>query len=345
MRVDVSEFGQVESNTVEVFTLQNSQGMQVEILTYGGIIHRIAMPDGKGNIHDCVQSYSDINGYVEDPSYRGAIVGRFANRIGHGTFALNGIRYELDQNGGDHNLHGGLAGFHKKLWKGTAIQSDTAVGVELTLTSEDGEGGFPGNLEITAIYTLSDSNTLTLTMQAKTDAPTPISMTQHAYFTLSKSDSVESTSLFINASQITEADATLLPTGKLVDVANTPFDFTTSTVIGERSQGTGRGAMPLYDMVGGYDHNYVLNQDDTNTPQAVVYASDTGIEMELHTNLPGIQFYTGSLNSSPQLGALCLEPQHYPDAPNRPEFPNCIATPDKPFEAVISYQFALKNKQ
>lgn len=340
MHVNVSEFGQLEGNPVELFTLNNSKGMQVEILTYGGIIHRIAVPDSTGNSHDCVQSYDDIKGYVEDPSYRGAIVGRYANRIGQGTFSLNGIQYDLDQNGGDHNLHGGLPGFHKKLWKGTAIHSENEVGVELTLTSEDGEGGFPGNLEVTARYTLSDTNTLTLTMQAKTDAPTPISMTQHAYFTLSKSDSVEGTSLFINATEVTDADATLLPTGNLVDVANTPFDFTTTTVIGEQSQ----SGMPLYDMVGGYDHNYVLSQDDADRPQAIVYASDTDIEMVLHTNLPGMQFYTGSLQSSPQLGALCLEPQHFPDAPNRPEFPDCIATPEKPFKAVISYQFSLKGE-
>ncbi|MGK0502860.1 MAG: aldose 1-epimerase [Alteromonadaceae bacterium] len=337
MKVEASDFGVVDGENVTLYTLSNSQGMQAKILNYGGIIHELNVPDDQGKLHACVQSYSTIDGYVDDPSYRNAIVGRFANRIGHGTFTLEGTEYHLDKNGGEHNLHGGIPGFHKKMWKAKAETHADSVSLSLSLSSPDGEGGFPGNVNVKAIYTLDDANTLSLSLNATTDKATPFSLTQHAYFTLSKDKTVGSTFVQIDAKKVTDADNTLLPTGSLVEVTDTPFDFSELTRVNQNSV----KSHDLYNLVGGYDHNFVLNESVAGKPQAQVFAEDTHLQMDLYTDLPGIQFYTGSLQTDSQLGALCLEPQHFPDAPNKPQFPDCIIYPDKPFTAEIRYQFKL----
>jgi len=339
MKIEAADFGEINGQTVTQFTLSNTNGMQVKILTYGGIIHELNVPDISGKLHNCVQSFGSLLEYINDESYRGAIVGRYANRIGHGQFSLNGERFTLDCNGGEHNLHGGTSGFHKKIWHASTEESEDSVALHLSLHSPDGEGGFPGNVNVSATYRLDNSNTLSLNLYATTDKATPLSLTQHAYFTLGKEATVGSTCVQIDAKQITEVDETLLPTGEFVDVLSTPFDLTQLGTIKDKSS----RKHPLYDMVGGYDHNFVLNVAAENTPQAQVYCQDTQLQMALFTNLPGIQFYTGSLQGASQLGALCLEPQHFPDTPNHGHFPNCVIDSSHPYRAEIRYQFSLKD--
>lgn len=338
MKINVSTFGELNGEAVKAFTLSNANGMSVTLLNYGGIIKEINFPNAEGDLISCVQTFETLQDYIDDPSYRGAIVGRYANRIGHGTFTLNGTQYTLDKNGSEHNLHGGLQGFHKKLWHASTQELADSASVSFTLTSPDGEGGFPGNVSVEACYTLNNDNELSLVMTATTDKETPLSFTQHAYFTLSNETKVGNTLLHIDAESVTDADSSLLPTGELVDVKGTPFDFSSLTEIAQKANQ--QPSHPLYDRVGGYDHNYVLRRKDANEPQATVKALDTGISMELFTTLPGLQLYTGSLTSDEQLGALCLEPQHFPDAPNKPMFPNCFVKPGETFKSSIRYKFS-----
>lgn len=339
MNIQVSGFGSAKGESVDMFTLTNANSMEVKILSFGGIIKEINLPDASGKPTQCVQTFDSLNDYIADESYRGAIVGRYANRIGNGCFTLDGQDYRLDKNNGEHCLHGGNAGFHKRIWEATSHFDDNVACVELTLRSEEGEGGFPGNVVVKARYTLDNNNALRLTIHATTDKATPLSFTQHAYFTLSNADSVKSTVLKINANKVTDADATLLPTGEFIDVKNTPFDFTEPTEIGNRVHNT--PGHKLFDIVGGYDHNYVLNNNGSGQAQAQVFAADTGLKMQLFTTLPGLQFYTGNLRNDKQMGALCLEPQYFPDSPNKPHFPSCIATPEKPANMEICYVFSV----
>lgn len=340
MKVDVSAFGEIDGATVYQYVLNNNNGMKVALLNYGGIIKEIVLLDKHGNQKHCVQTFNTLQEYINDESYRGAIVGRYANRIGHGKFSLDGQLYQLDKNGGEHNLHGGLAGFHKKVWHGQYSESEDSVSVTFTLNSPDGEGGFPGNVSVAAHYTLNNDNELSLHITANTDKATPMSFTQHAYFTLGNEKTIGNTLLYIDADQVTDADETLLPTGELVSVEGTEFDFRELSVIKEKAASSPASA--LYKMVGGYDHNYVLNTSAENAMQALVKAEDTGISMVLSTNLPGLQFYTGSLSSPEQLGALCLEPQQFPDAPNKAQFPNCIVQPGETLHANFRYQFSVQ---
>ncbi|MBU3020618.1 aldose epimerase family protein [Aestuariibacter sp. A3R04] len=336
MNIQKRLFGEADGKAVYLYRLSNGKGIDVEILTFGGIIHSLQVPDSSGALHQCVQQYSSLEGYISDPSYRGALVGRYANRIGKGQFSLDGITYHLDQNGGEHCLHGGEQGFHKKVWQAEEVSSGNAAGIRLTHTSADGESGFPGNVNVEATYWLDENNDLTLTLHATTDKATPFSMTQHAYFTLSRDPSVKSTTLYLNADAITEVDSSLCPTGKTIAVANTPFDFRTPSKIASRCTGT----HPLFDAVGGYDHNFILTaSSSSDKPAAQASADDTGIVMSLYTDLPGLQCYTGNLQGEEQLGAFCLEPQHFPDAPNQEDFPSPIITPHKPYKAVIRYHF------
>ena len=339
MNIEISNFGEIDGVLVKEFTLTNANDMQVKLLNYGGIIKDIILTDNVGKRKNCVQSFDSLDEYIDDPSYRGAIVGRYANRIGNAEFWLEGKHYVLDKNGGEHNLHGGLAGFHKKVWEASVDKTDERISVLLTLSSPDGEGGFPGNVEVKACYTLTNDDILSLDITATTDKATPLSFTQHAYFTLSNDNHVGSTLLQIDADKVTDADTTLLPTGTFIDVADTAFDFRRLTKIHERA--TSQDPIPLFQMVGGYDHNYVLRNAEQDVPQARVKALDTGINMALYTSLPGLQFYTGSLQTEQQLGALCLEPQHFPDAPNKPHFPSSIVYPSQVVQMSMRYKFSV----
>ncbi|GGW81024.1 aldose epimerase family protein [Alteromonas halophila] len=335
MQATQSTFGTLDGESVSCFTLQNAAGMRVSILDLGGIIQGLWVPDRYQNPHRCVQGFDSVAAYLEDTGYQGAIVGRYANRIGHGTFSLDGKTYQLDINGGEHHLHGGFSGFHQRRWQSELISEADASGVRLSLTSKDGEAGFPGTLNITAEYRLYEDCRLTLTLHADTSAPTPVSMTQHAYFSLSNEVVTESF-LQLNANAMTAVDASLLPTGEIIPVAASPFDFRRLTRIGDNV----RAGHPLFDQVGGYDHNFVLNVG-SGEPSATLYAPDTGICMMLSTSMPGMQVYTGSLKDT-QGSTICLEPQFFPDTPNQPTFPDCIVRPQTPYQATISYQFSVR---
>lgn len=338
MKTSTAHFGSLDGLAVTAFTIENTSGIQVTILNYGGIIHSLLIPDKNNEPHECVASCTDLDAYIDDPSYRGAIVGRFANRIGNATFELNDETYHLEANGGVHNLHGGISGFNKKVWDAEIKEEDDRVTLCLSLTSEDGEGGFPGNVKVTANYVLSNDNSLTFHVKGETDKATPLSITQHAYFSLSKAPTVDSTEVKISAKAITSVDETLLPTGEFLPVAHTPFDFSTLRAISSNQH----AAHPLFEHIGGYDHNYIVDRSNDDNPHAEVYAADTGIHLALYTSLPGIQFYTGELHCEKPLGALCLEPQYFPDSPNQDTFPSCIVYPDKPYRETIRYVFAIK---
>ena len=336
MNTSVSNFGTVNGEPISRYTLQNTQGMQVDILDFGGIIQNLTVPDKAGQPHPCIKGFNDIDSYVADKSYQGALVGRYANRIGQGPFSLNGVEYQVDVNGGPHHLHGGFEGFNKRRWQAGLFSEEQAVGVRLTLVSRDGEAGFPGEVRVVAEYRLWKDNRLTLTLSADTTAATPFSMTQHAYFHLGRGEMITENYLQLDAQRITEIDKTLLPTGNLLDVTDTPFDFTHLTQISDNT----RDAHAQFDLVGGYDHNFVLNHNDG--PSAILFAPDTGIQMAMRTNFPGLQVYTGAITQGATSATICLEPQFFPDSPNQPSFPDCTLRPGKPFEATIDYFFSVE---
>lgn len=335
MNTSVCRFGTVDGEPVTRYTLQNTEGMRVDILSLGGIIQNISVPDKAGQTHHCINGFDDVETYLSDESYQGALVGRYANRIGNGVFSLDGVGYQVDVNGGPHHLHGGFNGFNKRLWHSQLFTEKQAVGVRLTLTSPDGDAGFPGELTVTAEYRLYAQNRLTLTLRAETTAVTPFSMTQHAYFHLGRRGPVTDAFLQLNADSITEIDSTLLPTGKVVGVSGTPFDYTSLTRIGDNIG----NAHPQFDVIGGYDHNFVLRRHE-GAADAILYAPDTGIRMALRTSFPGLQVYTGALTSDASPATICLEPQFFPDSPNQPAFPDCTVRPGTPFQASIEYAFS-----
>lgn len=336
IEVHQQQVGDVDGVPVVRFSMTNAQGMKVSILTYGGIICDLQVPTVGGASHSCVRQLPNLSAYVNDQSYQGALVGRYANRIAGSTFLLpSGEPVSVEANHGKHHLHGGSLGFHKRHWQASLVHEQNAVALYLTLVSADGECGFPGNLNVTALYRLHQHNELSLSLHASTDKVTPFSMTQHAYFTLG-GDSVFDQLLMINADKLLEPDADLIPTGSLIDVADTGFDFTRSRPIKEAYA----QSHALLQRTAGYDHNYVLRAATKDTPSATVVAPQTGLVMQLFTDLPGLQFYTGNLDDNSLAGALCLEPQHFPDAPNQARFPSPWISPSAPFVANIRYVFS-----
>lgn len=334
MHVSEHPFGRVNGQPVYCYRLENDAGMTAEVLTYGGIIRALQVPDKHGNPHQCVNGFASLDEYLADTSYQGALVGRYANRIGAGRFTLDGESYQVDVNGGAHHLHGGFNGFNQQLWTASTITEDDAVGVELRLVSADGESGFPGTVTVVACYRLHADNTLSLAITADTTAATPFSMTQHAYFTLGNARGVSDQHLQVNADAVTDADASLLPTGALLPVAGTPFDFRAPSRIADNL----RPGCQLFDQVGGYDHNFALNHSG-DAPAASLFAPDTGLHLAMSTSFPGLQVYTGNIVSEDGVGAICLEPQYFPDSPNHPDFPDCILRPGAPRQEYIRYHF------
>jgi len=340
MNIIKREAGSVNGQVVWSFELTNDSGMSVTVLTLGGIISSLRVPISDGSVHECVKNLSTVSEYVDDESYLGALVGRYANRIGQGKFSDSGQEFTLDVNGGQHHLHGGYAGFHKKVWQAEATEQADEVSVTLSLTSPDGEGGFPGNLRVDVTYTLTNNQTLALTYSATTDKRTPFSLTQHSYFTLGAVSKMLSQELMLRASAITDVDSTLLPTGRLLPVSGTAFDFTKGTTFAENMQNdTG-----LLTNTRGYDHNFVLGlRDAKQQPAATLYAPDTGLRMNLYTSLPGLQLYTGDIfNAESVQGTVCLEPQYFPDSVNQPDFPDCFISPAHPATGFITYEFVTR---
>lgn len=348
--VTKSSFGVLpDGKAVDSYTLANAGGMRVKILTYGGIIQSVEVPDSHGRLGDVVLGFDSLDGYVKQSPYFGAVVGRYANRIARGRFTLDGKEYTLAVNNGQNALHGGLKGFDKVVWSAEPFQRGDSVGVLLSYVSPDGEEGYPGTLKVTVRYTLTGANELVVDYDATTDKATPINLSQHSYFNLSagRSPDVLGHVVTIDASRYTPVDSTLIPTGALAPVAGTPFDFRQGTTIGARIE----DADPQLKIAGGYDHNFVLQGGSGVTHAARVVEPTTGRTLDVYTDQPGLQFYSGNFldgsikgkGGTPYVhrGAFCLETQHFPDSPNHPAFPSTILRPGSTYRTRTIFKFGV----
>ncbi|MFL6577105.1 MAG: aldose epimerase family protein [Povalibacter sp.] len=342
-------YGKLADGTeVESFTLTNASGASVTAITYGGILTSIKVPDRNGKLDDVVLGHDSLEDYLKDGSYFGAIVGRYANRIGGAQFTIDGQTYKLAANNGPNSLHGGLKGFDKAVWHAESKQTDDGAAVVLTHTSPDGEEGYPGALSVTVTYTFNNKGELALDYQATTDKATVVNLTNHSYFNLGGDGSgdVLGTELTINADQYTPTDDTLIPTGELAPVDSTPLDFRTKTPIGARI------ADPKLKLALGYDNNFVINRNAEGLILAA-HAEDpkSGRTMDVLTTEPGVQLYTanhqnGNVGKAGHVynkyNAFCLETQHYPDSPNKPSFPTTTLRPGETFKSRTVYAFGVQ---
>ena len=331
-----------------LFTLTNKNGMEAAITNYGGTVVTLKVPDRNGKVEDVVLGYDKLEDYEAGKAYFGAIVGRYANRIAHAKFTLDGITYTLPKNDGDNHLHGV---FNKRVWNAKDVSSSAGQALELTYLSKDGEDGFPGNLSVKVVYTLTDQNELKIDYSATTDKDTVLNLTNHCYFNLAGQGNgdILQTQLMIRADRFTPVDATLIPTGELRSVKGTPFDFLTSTVIGARIDQDDQ----QLKLGHGYDHNWVLNNATAGSlfAAAQAYEPHSGRVLEVSTTEPGLQLYTGNfLDGIRGKGgkvynrryAFCLETQHFPDSPNHPQFPSTVLKPGQHFESTTVYKFSSK---
>jgi aldose 1-epimerase len=306
------------------------------VLTLGGILHSLTLPV-HGRRMPLVVSLPDVPGYVQDRAFVGQLVGRFANRIGGAAFELDGRRFKLPANNGANTLHGGEPGFGKQLWRVVESGSGRRSFLKLALRSPDGSSGFPGNLDVTALISVED-NTLTLAWEATTDAPTPVSLTWHPYFNLAGDAQlpVGDHTLRMAATHFLPVSAALIPTGELASVAGTPFDFREARPL----RAPPADAHPQIRDVGGFDHCWVLDKEARVA--AELHSPASGVRMQLLTDLPGLQFYGGYHLPTAHAGAhgVCLEPEHFPDAPNQPGFPDCILRPGQVHRSFMSYVFS-----
>ncbi len=347
-----STFGSLPGGTtVSLYHLKNANGLEVLITNYGGIITAIRTPDRSGNFEDVVLGYDSLAGYIKAPSFFGALVGRYGNRIANAKFKLDGKTYQLAANNGKNHLHGGLKGFDKVVWDPTPSSTPDSATLKLTYLSKDMEEGYPGNLQVTVTYTLTNDNELKIDYRATTDKKTVINLTNHSYFNLSGNTKTDilGHQVSLAASHFLPVDETLIPTGELKPVKGTPFDFTTPTVVGSRindkDQQIVRGR--------GYDHCFVFDKTPgTLGMVGAVYDSISGRYMELLTTEPGTQLYTGNFLDGSVTGkfgtvykqryALCLETQHFPDSPNRPKFPTVVLNPGEQYKTQTIYKFSVK---
>jgi aldose 1-epimerase len=345
-KVGITEkpFGNTDGQAITEYTLTNKNGMQLSIINYGGTITKLNVPDKDGKLGDVVLGYDSLSGYLQRANpFFGALIGRYGNRIGKATFTLDGQTYNLDKNDGPNSLHGGNKGYDKVVWTAEK-QGDNSL--KLTYHSKDGEGGYPGNLDVTVVYTLTADNSVKIDYTATTDKATPVNLTNHAYYNLSAGtdSTILNNEIQINADKYTPVDAGLIPTGQIADVKGTPFDFTSSKPIGR----------DIAQVKGGYDHNWVLNKKGNTLEKAVtLYHPASGRVMEVYTTEPGVQFYTGNFLNGRlantkggakyvQHAALCLETQHFPDSPNQPNFPSTILKPGETYKSTTVYKFSTK---
>jgi len=349
-QVSHQPFGQAPDGTpVELYTLRNSKGAEAKIATYGGIVISLKVPDRNGNFGDVVLGYDNLAGYLSNSPYFGCLVGRYGNRIAKGKFKLNGVEYTLATNNGPNALHGGLKGFDKVVWKAKVVASAEGPALQLQYVSKDGEEGYPGTLAVTALYTLTEDNALRLDYTATTDKDTVVNLTQHSYFNLAgKGDNLNHI-VMIPADRYTPVDSTLIPTGELAPVEGTPFDFRKPTAIGARINQD----HPQLKFGGGYDHNWVINKPYGQLGlMARVTEPTTGRVLEVLSTSPGLQFYTGNFLDGTITGkggwvykhrtAFCMEPQHYPDSPNQPNFPSTVLKPGQTYKNTIIYRFSVE---
>ena len=342
LSITKSSFGSVGSQPVDRYTLANDD-MSVSIITYGGIVQAVNVPDRGGQVANVATNFANIASYTTNGDYRGAIIGRYSNRIAKGRFTLDNTQYSLDINNNPNTLHGGFSGFHTKIWAATPVQTPDSVGVKLTYTSPAGEGctpgrtsnppcstGFPGTVPITVVYSLDARNNLRIDYSATTDAPTVINLTNHSYWVLGGvgSGTINNNQLKLNADRYTPIDSTSIPTGALDPVAGTPMDFRDFHSIGERLNANFRG----------YDHNWVINRvpgDSTSLVEAATLRDPaSGRVLTVSTDQPGIQFYSSNGN------AVALETQHFPDSPNHPDFPSTVLRPGETYKTTTVLNFA-----
>jgi aldose 1-epimerase len=336
-------------DSVHEHTLRNSQGMEVRILDYGGVVTCLRVPDWWGQSQDVVLGYDSLEGYLSDNAYLGAIIGRYGNRIAEGRFELDGTTYTLATNNGRNHLHGGNRGFNKVIWSVDEKESRPGKSLVLRYTSADGEEGYPGELSVRVEYILTEANELRIEYEAVTDRPTIVNLTSHSYFNLAGggNGSILDHELMINADRFTQVDDNLIPTGELRAVGGTPMDFRKATAIGARISTPD----PQLEAAGGYDHNWVLNRvGEELTLAARVIEKASGRVMEVLTTEPGLQFYSGNFLDGSAVGkggvpyehryGFCLETQHYPDSPNHEEFPTTVLRPGQTYSSVTVYRFS-----
>lgn len=350
-RVTKSLYGHMPDGTaVNGYTIRNDRGTTMHVIDYGGIITSIRVPDRNGKFDDVVLGFDSLSGYLNNTPYFGAIVGRYANRIAKGRFTIDGHTYQVPVNNGQNSLHGGTRGLDKVVWHGEPFQNDSAAGVVLTYSSPDGDQGYPGRLDLRVTYSLNDRNELVVEYHATTSKPTPVNLSQHSYFNLvgGATRDILGHVVQLNASRYTPVDSTLIPTGQLASVAGTPFDFRKPTAIGARINEPNE----QLEIAGGYDHNWVL--DHTGSGQfhaAHVVEPTTGRTLDIYTDQPGLQFYSGNFLDGTIKGkggqvyghryGFAMETQHFPDSPNHPSFPSTILRPGHQFNSRTVFVFGV----
>jgi aldose 1-epimerase len=346
MGIRIESFGQTsDGQPVDLYTLTNANGIRARITNYGAILVSLEVPDKSGKLADVTLGYDTLDGYIKKSAFFGAAVGRYANRIGKAKFVLNGVEYKLAANNGENHLHGGIKGFDKVVWGAEEIRTADSVGLKLTYLSKDGEEGYPGNLPCVVMYTLTKNDELKISYEALTDKPTVINLTNHSYWNLAGQGNgdILGHELMLNADKYTPVDKGLIPTGEIRSVKDSPMDFTKATTIGSR----------IDKVEGGYDHNYVLKSGGGSLALcARVYEPKSGRVMEVYTTEPGVQLYTGNFLDGSITGkagkvykkhyGFCLETQHFPDSPNKPNFPSVVLNPGEKYTTVAVYKFSTK---
>lgn len=345
MKLTSDIFGSTpEGHDVTRYSIATSAGVVVRLIDWGATVTEVCVPDRDGNIENVNLGFDDLAGYIDNPPYFGAIIGRFGNRIGNGTFSIDGETYHLTKNNGPHHLHGGLKGFSHQLWQGTPFEESDKAGVVFELISPDGDEGYPGDLKVKVTYSFNEDCELRIDYEASvTGKPTVVNLTNHCYWNLNGAGNgnVHEHQLKLSADKYLEVDEHTLPTGNLLDVTETAFDFTIPKTLGEHISDTGDG----------YDHCFVLNESNVDIPFAARISSPaTGRVMEVLTTEPGIQLYTGNyLDGSPGTAgfgkheAFCLECQHFPGSPNKPNFPSTLLTPGETYRQSTIHRFSVES--
>jgi aldose 1-epimerase len=350
--VTTEPFGRTnDGESVDLYTLRNVHGVEARIMNYGGILVSLKVPDRNGKFADVVLGFNDLDSYLKGHPYFGALIGRYGNRIAKGRFTLNGVEYKLAVNNGENTLHGGLKGFDKVVWTGKEMKTKDGPAVVLTYLSKDGEEGFPGNLNVRVVYTLTNNNELKIEYSATTDKDTVTNLTHHSYFNLAGEGSGDILShlVTINANRFLPTDAGSIPTGELRKVTGTPFDFLTAHAIGERINQNDE----QLKLGNGYDHTWVINgRPGTLRLAATAYETTSGRTMQVWTTEPGVQFYTGNFLDGTLTGksgkiyqrrfGFCFETQHYPDSPNHPAFPTTTLKKGATYTSTTIYRFGTR---
>lgn len=352
LAITKSEFGQTkDSTTIELYTLKNANGVEMDVITYGGRITSLKVPNKDGKLENVILGFDTIEDYQNDNPFFGALIGRYGNRIAKGKFTLNGEEFTLATNDGSNHLHGGVNGFDRVVWTAKPIEGLEDSSLQLVYRSKDGEEGYPGNLKVTVTYTLTKDNAVEVTYEATTDKTTVVNLTQHAYFNLTGdfSKDILNHDVVINADAFLPVDETLIPTGEIRKVEGTPFNFNSSKKIGEDinadNEQLKRGK--------GYDHCWVLNGEKGDMRfVASAYDETSGRFMEIFTEEPAIQFYTGNFldGTLPMVNGgtyahrtgFCLETQHYPDSPNQDNFPSTVLNPGETYKTKTTFKFSTK---